>query len=251
MRWAWLVLASLLVGGCALPLVSERELAAESERQFQQMRSQVPISTDARLRAYIDCITDAIVTQLEPPYNTREWTLEVFDSEEVNAFAMTGGLIGIYSGILKVAENQDQLAAVIGHEIAHVTQQHVLQRVNREMTTQGGVLVGTAVLGGGQAMADVLSMGAQLGLSLPYGRSQESEADTVGLRYMAAAGFQPQQSIELWKNMGRESRAGPPQFLSTHPSGENRIKDLISQLPEALTLYNEAQAAGRRPDCRR
>jgi predicted Zn-dependent protease len=240
----------LLATGCALPLVSETELETESSKEFQKMRTQVPVSTDARTRAYVNCVASAIVRQLPPPYVDEEWEVEVFDSEDINAFAMPGGRIGVNTGLLQVADNQDQLAAVIGHEVAHVTEQHALDRVNREATTQGAVILGTAALGGGQATGDLLSMGAQLGLSMPFSRSQESEADTTGLNYMAKAGFNPQQSIQLWKNMESKGKLGPPEFLSTHPSGDTRIQDLIKQLPEALKEYNAAVAAGRKPNCR-
>jgi len=239
----------LLLGGCAVPIVSESELESESGRQFQEMRAQTPASTDVRTRAYINCVSAAIVQQLEKPYVDEDWEVEVFEAKDINAFAMPGGRIGVYTGLLQVAENQDQLAAVIGHEVAHVTQQHSLERVNREMTTRAGVIAGTAVLGGGSGVGDVLSMGAQLGLSLPFSRANETEADTVGLNYMAAAGFNPSASIQLWKNMGKKNKLGPPQFLSTHPSGENRIQELIQQLPEALKIYNAAQAAGTKPAC--
>lgn len=245
------VLPALLLGGCAVPIVSESELESESARQFQEMRAQMPASTDVRTRAYINCVSSAIVQQLEKPYVDEDWEVEVFASEDINAFAMPGGRIGVFTGLLAVAENQDQLAAVIGHEVAHVTQQHSLKRVNREMTTRAGVIAGTAVLGGGYGVGDVLSMGAQLGLSLPFSRGNEVEADTVGLNYMAAAGFNPAESIQLWKNMGRKNKLGPPQFLSTHPSGDNRIQELIQQLPQALTMYNAAQAAGRKPACQK
>lgn len=245
-------LAAVLVAvltGCALPLASESELETESDKQFEKMRAELVVSNDVRTRAYINCISAAIISELERPYSDKEWDVEVFDSEDINAFAMPGGHIGVYTGILKVAENQDQLATVIGHEVAHVTRQHALNRVNREMTTQAGVIAGSAVLGGGQATGQLLSMGAQLGLSLPYGRAQESDADVVGLKYMAAAGFNPQQSIQLWKNMAKKSKLGPAAFLSTHPSGDTRIQDLVEQLPSALKLYNEAQAAGKKPVC--
>lgn len=242
------VLASLLAG-CALPLASESELETESDKQFAKMRAELVVSNDAQTRAYVNCVSAAVIRQLERPYSDKEWDVEVFESEDINAFAMPGGHIGVYTGILNVAENQDQLATVIGHEVAHVTQQHALNRVNREMTTQAGVIAGSAVLGGGQAAGQLLSMGAQLGLSLPYGRAQEGDADVVGLKYMAAAGFNPQQSIQLWKNMAKKSKLGPAPFLSTHPSGDTRIQDLIEQLPSALKLYNAAQAADKKPAC--
>jgi predicted Zn-dependent protease len=245
------LLSALLLGACSLPIASESELESESGKQFQEMRAQIPASTDVRIRAYVNCVATDIVQQLEKPYSDEDWDVEIFESEDINAFAMPGGRIGVYTGLLEVAENQDQLAAVIGHEVAHVTMQHALKRVNREMTTQVGVIAGAAVLGGGPGVGDVLSMGAQLGLSLPFSRANETEADTIGLNYMAAAGFNPSASIQLWKNMGERNKLGPPQWLSTHPAGDNRIQDLVRQLPAALKLYNAAQAAGRKPNCQR
>lgn len=244
--------AAALAAGCAVPIVSETELASESGKAFDEMRSTTPLSRDANLRRYINCVTDAIVAQLPEPYVSQDWTVEVFDEPDtVNAFAMAGARVGIYSGLLNVAQNQDQLAAVIGHEIAHVTEKHSLERINREMTTQVGVVAANAALGGNSATAQVLQMGAQVGLSLPFSRGNETEADVVGLQFMAAAGFNPRESVTLWQNMAKADKLGPPQFLSTHPSGDSRIQDLIKQLPTALTAYNEAQAAGRRPNCRR
>ena len=189
--------------------------------------------------------------QLPPPYSDKDWEIEVFDSQEINAFALPGGHIGVYTGIFKVAENQDQLATVLGHEVAHVTQQHALKRYDREMTTQIGVIGVATATGTGQAGASVLGMAANLGLSLPFSRGEESEADTVGLRYMAAAGFDPRQSVTLWKNMEKKNKLGPPELLSTHPASGHRIDELVAQFPEALKAYNEAQAAGRKPHCQR
>ena len=245
------LLPALLLSACSLPIVSESELESESGQQFQEMRAKIPASTDVQITAYVNCVAADIVQQLEKPYSDEDWDVVVFESEDINAFAMPGGHIGVYTGLLAVAENQDQLAAVIGHEVAHVTQQHSLKRVNREMTTRAGVIAGTAVLGAGPGVGDIVSMGAQLGLSLPFSRANETEADTVGLDYMAAAGFNPGASIQLWKNMAQKNKLGPPEFLSTHPSGDSRIQDLVKQLPEALKLYNTAQAAGRKPNCQR
>ena len=243
------LLACAALGGCALPLVTESEIEAESEGQFQQMRNSMPQSTDANVNRYVNCVARAIVAELDDPYAGKDWEVVVFENEAINAFAMPGGKIGVFTGIFRVARNQDQLAAVIGHEVAHVTEQHSLERVNREMTQQGVVIGASSVLGGGQATYDLISMGAQIGLSLPYGRGQESDADVVGLRYMAAAGFDPRQSVKLWKNMDAENDVAPPEWWSTHPSSDTRIDDLIAELTGVLPLYNEARAGGKVPDC--
>ncbi len=241
----------ILIGGCALPLVTETEIENESAAEFQKMRTSLPISNDAATRSYVNCVAYAIVSELEEPYASKLWDVELFEKDEINAFAMPGGKIGVFTGIFKAAENQDQLAAVLGHEVAHVTQKHSLERVNREMTTQIGVVGAAAAMGGGRATYDLVSMGAQIGLSLPYGRGQESEADVVGLMYMADAGFDPRESVKLWKNMQRENELAPPEWFSTHPSSDHRIDDLIRKLPEALARYNAARAAGKHPQCDR
>jgi len=172
--------------------------------------------------------------------------IEVFDMPDANAFAMPGGKIGIFSGLLDVATDQHQLAAVIGHEIAHVTREHQVAQVNRGMVTQGAA----AVLGASVGMQQEAQVLAQLGLTLPFSRKHETEADEVGLAYMAEAGFDPRASITLWKNMEDKSQgARPPQFLSTHPAPENRMGDLIAGMSAALDRYNAALARGVRPVC--
>jgi len=241
--------ALLSLAGCSLPLGSESEIDSQGDAEFQKIRAKTPTVTDARQRVYVTCVANAIIQQLPAPYSDKDWEIEVFDSEEINAFALPGGHIGVFSGIFKVAENQDELATVLGHEVAHVTQQHALKRYNREATTQIGVVGVAVATGTGQAGADLAGMVANLGLSLPFSRGEESEADTVGLRYMAAAGFDPRQSVALWENMEKKNKLGPPEMLSTHPSSGHRIEELIGQFPTALKTYNEAQAAGRKPTC--
>jgi len=237
-----------IVAGCSIPFVSEREIEIESEAEFQKMRNSMTISNDVNVRSYVYCVADAIIAELEEPYASMDWDIEIFDDEAVNAFAMTGGKIGVFTGILNVAENQDQLGAVIGHEVAHVTQQHSLERVNQAMTTQVGAQAAGAVLGGGYA-GDAVQMAAQVALTLPYGRGQESEADTVGLVYSANAGFDPRESVKLWKNMAEANKGAPPEFLSTHPSSDTRIQDLIEEFPTALVNYNNAKSGGKVPNC--
>jgi predicted Zn-dependent protease len=239
-----IVAGTLSVSAC----VSQREIEIEADQQFESMRTQTMIETDWKVRSYIICVAEAIIAELDEPYTSMEWEIEIFDNDQVNAFAMPGGKIGVFTGILQVAENQDQLGAVLGHEVAHVTEQHSLERANRDIGTQIGVRAGGAILGGG-SIGDLVQMGAQYGLSLPYGRKQESEADTVGLVFSADAGFDPRESVKLWKNMAEKNTGAPPQFLSTHPSSSTRIDDLISELPQALVRYNAAKASGKIPQC--
>ncbi|MGI9308467.1 MAG: M48 family metalloprotease, partial [Gammaproteobacteria bacterium] len=129
-----------LTGVLLVACVSRFEVENESEKQFSSMRTQIPISNNATQKAYVLCVSRAIIRQLDKPYSEYDWEVEVFDAEEVNAFAMPGGKIGVFTGILDVASTPDQLGAVIGHEVAHVTEQHSLERYNRELTTQGGVI---------------------------------------------------------------------------------------------------------------
>lgn len=243
------VMFACLLSGC----VSQAQIEQESADQFAQMRGQMPLSTSVTDKAYVRCVANLIVKQLEEPYKSYEWDVEVFDDEAINAFAMPGGKIGVFTGIFKVATNQDELGAVIGHEVAHVTRDHSLERANRTMITQNTAIFGSEVLDAstGLETTDLMVMGAELGLLKPYGRGQESEADLVGLKYMADAGFDPRASIVLWTNMAKENPTGPPEWLSTHPSGDSRIADLAGELTETLPLYNAAREAGRKPTCRR
>jgi predicted Zn-dependent protease len=240
-------LVAVFSAGCSVPFVSEHEIALEADEQFTAMRAQMPVSTDVNVRRYVYCVAEAIIFELDEPYDSLDWEIEIFEDEAINAFAMPGGKIGVFTGILEVAENEDQLGAVLGHEVAHVTEHHSVERANRELTTRVGVTAVGAIWG--STAGDMSQLGAQLGLSLPYGRAQESEADVVGLAYMSDAGFDPRQSVKLWKNMAEKNKGAPPEFLSTHPSSDTRIDDLIGDLPEALEKYNQAKSAGKTPQC--
>jgi predicted Zn-dependent protease len=244
-----IIVLAIWLGGC----VSQAQIELESADQFAQMRGQMPISTSVTDKAYVRCVATEIVKQLEEPYASYDWDIEVFEDDAINAFAMPGGKIGVFTGIFKVATNQDELGAVLGHEVAHVTRDHSLERANRTMITQNTAVIGSEVLDAstGVETTDLVVMGADLVFLKPYGRGQESEADLVGLKYMADAGFDPRASIALWTNMGKESPAGPPEWLSTHPSGDSRISELAGEMIETLPLYNAAREAGRKPNCRR
>jgi len=247
----WLVLAALpLMSGC----VSRGEVEYMSAQEFEKMKTTIPVTRDTATVSYVRCVVRDIVVELPGPYKSMDWEVEVFDNDMANAFAMAGGKIGVFTGIFKVAETTDQFAAVIGHEIAHVTEDHTVERINRAQVTSGAVDVSAVILGdqlgiGTQNAQVILDGAAELGMNLPFGRKQESEADLVGLEYMAAAGYDPRASIQLWKNMAAANSGAPPEFLSTHPSSDTRISDLIEKMPEALVFYNQAQATGKQPRC--
>lgn len=242
-------------GRSQMILRSDDALAAEAAQKFAEMRASIPLETDRATIDYVHCVATAIVEVLEPQYRDLDWDMAIFDHDAVNAFAMPGGKIGVMTGILKAADNQDRLAAVLGHEIAHVTARHSNERASRSPVTGVGIQVMAVLLGGGSSGAtytayEALNQGAALGIMLPFGREQESEADVIGLEFMARAGFDPRQSVPLWQNMAEVAGGNEPaEFLSTHPSNEKRIDSLVSQFGKTLTLYNEAQQAGRKPAC--
>lgn len=251
-----LLAAVCLVSSCSsTPTQQSRaEMEAEAARAFNKMRASMPLVTDRPTIDFVACVAQAVVEVLEPPYNDIDWELAVFESESINAFAMPGGKIGVLSGILKVTENQDQLAAVLGHEIAHVTANHSANRAAKAQLTNIGVNVAAIILGGGYSGAtytaqQALAAGAAFGITLPHTRSQETEADVIGLEYMARAGFDPRQAVPLWQRMSADSKKQPPEFLSTHPANETRIENLINEWQKTLPLYNEARSEGVKPDC--
>lgn len=247
-----------LVSGCASTLgASDAELEAEAAREFAKMRLELPLVQDRATIDFVHCVTTAVVESLVEPHRSMAWELAIFDTQVANAFVMPGGKIGVFSGLLDVASNQDQLAAVLGHEAAHVIARHPNERTSKSEITQAGVYIAAIVLGQGHGgltntAYQGLSYGSQLGILLPHTRKQESEADILGLEYMANAGFDPRESVELWKKMQEEHEdEAPPEFLSTHPSSETRIEALISEYPKALALMNEAKEQGKTPNCTR
>ena len=241
------LLTALYLAGCA----TSAQLEQSSAQQFEKMRAELKVSDNVTDKAYVQCIADTLIAQLQEPYASYNWDLELFDDEQINAFAMPGGKIGVYTGLFKTAQTQDQVAAVMGHEIAHVTRGHSMKRANSSRAANVGILVGAIASETVRDNAGLIILGAQLGLLLPYGRYQESEADIDGLDYMARAGFEPIQSVQLWQNMAEANPSSMPQFLSTHPSSDTRIKDLREEVKQVQPLYEQARAAGLKPNCSR
>ncbi len=242
--------AMVLMGGCA----SQMELDAIGAQQFEQIREQSVLVKDRRTIDYVACVANAIVDTLESPDADMYWELAVVDNPTINAFVLPGGKIVVFSGILGVAQNQHQLAAVMGHEVAHVTADHPKERMARQEITNFGADTLGLILGGGYARQTSAAMNSmrtlgQLGILNPFSRGQETEADLIGLEYMAKAGFDPRESVELWKEMGKKNKTSIPEYMSTHPSGETRINELIGHYPTALVYYNQAKQEGKAPNC--
>ncbi|MES1938821.1 peptidase M48 Ste24p [Salinisphaera sp. T5B8] len=254
MRRIYVASLLLLLAACAtsptgrnqLKLFSEEKIAQMGVQSYQQMKQEEPIDTSTADNRYVKCVANAITR-----VTGGDWEVTVFKDDQVNAFALPGGKIGVYSGLLDVAKTDDQLAAVIGHEVGHVLADHGNERVSQQAATQGGLQVVSAFLGGSgsggnQAVMSALGLGAQVGILLPFSRTQESEADTIGLELMARAGFDPRESVALWQNMAAAGGEKPAEFMSTHPSNQSRINNLQSHMNQAMQLYRQAP---NKPNC--
>lgn len=258
----------VLIAACVTSPTGRRQLMLFQEAEMDQMgvaafteiKSKTKTTKDEKATRYVRCVADAITrvvddTKKSSSGNTGPWEVVVFEDDSANAFALPGRKIGVHTGLLKVATNQDQLGAVIGHEVAHVLAGHSNERISTAYATETGLQV-IAALGdsGSQGQSQIIALlgaGAQVGIILPFSRAQESEADVFGLELMAKAGFDPRQSIELWKNMAKAGGGQPIEFLSTHPSHDTRMEKLEAELPRTVPLYDKARSQGRRPSCTR
>ncbi|MFC0444454.1 M48 family metallopeptidase [Pseudidiomarina halophila] len=241
-------------GRSQLQLFSSDEIAQLGAQSYNTLKEKEKISTDPAINRYVQCISDDLIAALPSPWAQQQWEVTVFDSEAVNAFALPGGKIGVYTGLIEVAENASQLAAVIGHEIGHVIAGHSNERMSNQFAAGLGLQLGGALIG--QEMESeqaamvmgVLGLGVQLGYILPYSRIHESESDELGLRYMAAAGYDPREAAELWRNMAKQGGPKPPEFLSTHPSPQTRVDKLEELAVDAMSTYRQApKASCRKP----
>jgi len=250
-QWSVIAIALTLLANAASGqfVVTEKEIKRQARVEWLGMKRHIPLEPDARVQKYVECVANAVIAQLPEKFANVEWEVVVFDEDEINAFADPNGKIGVYNGILRTADTPDALAAVLGHEVAHATQGHVMSRARKNARQEVWAMLGGAATGA----PDVWRESIAIGLGLPYAREQETEADLVGLTYMANAGFDPRSAVYLWKNMAAakeaDSRERPPEFLSTHPSDQVRIDNMIKNLTPALVKYNAAREAGRRPAC--
>jgi predicted Zn-dependent protease len=246
-----LACATSPLGRRQLAFFPDSQLAEMGAAAFNDLKTKTKVSAVPTTNNYVRCVATAVTAALSPAESSvRAWEVVVFESKDVNAFALPGGKIGVYTGLLGVAKTQDQLAAVIGHEVAHVLARHSNERVSTAYTAQAALTVVGESGAVSAPMMAALGLGAQVGVLLPFSRTQESEADLIGLDLMARAGFDPRQSVVLWQNMSTARTSGaPPEFLSTHPSDATRTGKLHGRMGSAMALYNAARAAGRQPRC--
>lgn len=230
-------------GRSALHLVPSDQLASMASAQFGQLKQETPISTDPTYNAMMRRVGERIAYVAGPDMPNAHWEFVVFeDDEQINAFAMPGGKVAVYTGIFKVAKTEADLAVVMGHEVAHVAAGHGNERVSQQLLATGGALAlqfGTSDMDSGdrQLIMAAYGAGATVGVMLPYSRYHESEADEIGLKYAAKAGYDPRAAIGFWERMEAQKSGSPPEFLSTHPSGSTRIRKLKELMPEAVEIY--------------
>ena len=252
------VLSGSLVISCYKAPVTGRSqfiiLSQSEENQlgvaaFQQMLKEEEISNNQRYNKAVRRVGTRIANVSDTPaYN---WDFKVLDDDEqINAFALPGGKVGVYTGILPVAQTDAGLATVMAHEVAHVAARHGGERVSADVLAQIGAAGLSAALGGSDpwvstAIMQAYGVGVTVGGMLPFSRSQEAEADRIGLIYMAKAGYDPREAIAFWQRMDAavKDKPQPPEFLSTHPGYGTRISNLQRWLPEALPYYENSNKA--------
>ncbi|HSI91266.1 MAG TPA: M48 family metallopeptidase [Adhaeribacter sp.] len=241
-----------VTGRRQLDLVPNSQMLSMSFSEYEKFKSENRLSSDAANTAMVKRVGQRIQQAVETYMRQNnmandldgfQWEFNLVDNPEPNAWAMPGGKTMVYSGILQYTQNETGLAVVMGHEIAHAIAKHGNERMSQGLAQQlGGVALDVAL---SQKPAQTRNLfltsygvGSGLGL-LKYGRTQESEADHLGLIFMAMAGYDPQQSIAFWERMAAAKGAGgaPPEFLSTHPSDATRIADLRRLMPEAMKYY--------------
>ncbi len=245
------LLAVSLVAGCAeapvtgrdqLILLPEDQAETMGAQAYQQILDQQPIVSrnDSRSRM-VQEIGERLVAVSDA--KDLPWTFNVIEDPTPNAFALPGGKVGVHTGMFEVARTRDQLAAVMAHEVGHVAARHSSERISRQLLVEAGLQAGQALSGAQMAQySGLLAQAASLGLVLPFSREQESEADEIGLMYMARAGYDPRAAVEVWKNMQKAGGPTPPEFLSTHPAAGTRIERLQALMPKALSTYRKAIA---------
>ena len=240
----------MLTGRKQLSLVSDSEVNQMSFASYKQLIDSVPLSTDKTNTALVKKVGSKIAAAVESYMKTNgyesqianfAWEYNLLKDNQVNAFCMPGGKVAVYDGILPVTQTETGLAVVIGHEVAHAIAKHSSERLSQQLLVQYGAAFAQIAVSQKSAIIQqgvgaLYGVGAQVGL-LKYSRVQESEADKLGLIFMAMAGYDPNQAVPFWQRMAANGSSAVPEFLSTHPSDERRISDIQKNLPDALKYY--------------
>ncbi len=248
----------MLLCGCAtsptgrhqLVMFPEAEMSQIGSQAFQQVKQETPPTRSGAVQEYAQCIARqilAVAHDSDPDLLPADrWDVVVFDDNTINAFALPGGKVGVYLGMVRFADNPDELAAVIGHEVGHVMAHHGNERLSQALAAQSALAVIdllTKDTPTSRLALAALGVGTTVGITLPHSRTQEREADLIGLKLMAQAGFDPDQAVRLWEKMATNNPTQVPQFLSTHPDPDSRARELAAHLPEVRQEY--ASARGR------
>jgi predicted Zn-dependent protease len=239
-----------VTGRSSLNLIPESELASMSLSSYREIIAEAKLSTDPEANAAVRRVGEGMAAATETylrglgiSTSNLAWEFNVIDEPDtLNAWVMPGGKVAVYTGILAVAENDEGLAAVLGHEIAHVVADHGNERMSQALLTQlGGAALSVALSQQPERTRGLFmaayGAGSQVGVLLPYSRLHESEADRIGLTLMAIAGYDPRAAVGFWERMAARGGDRPPAILSTHPAPESRIADIREHLPEALAVY--------------
>ncbi|MFZ1862726.1 MAG: M48 family metallopeptidase [Polyangiales bacterium] len=257
---AWPVLlaacSTTMTGRRQLTLIDDAKMDQLGVAAFASLKKEGELNHDRATNEYVVCVAAAILEVVPRQHGPPDgrWEVLVFEDPTPNAFALPGGKIGVHTGMLEVATTPGQLAAVLGHEVAHVLLRHGNERMSQSILADTALNTASVAAGVGapqyqDLIVGGLGVGAQFGVLLPFSRKHESEADEVGQMFMAEAGFYPAEAITLWQNMARTGGEGPVQWQSTHPSDETRIARLHANLPRAMQQYESARAAGKNPKC--
>ncbi|MSU70519.1 MAG: M48 family peptidase [Opitutaceae bacterium] len=257
-RLTFLILSVALLSGCyevpvtgrhSVSLVDKKGVAKMSIAAFEEMKTHYPVSRDRQLNEQLRRVGERLAKVVFWDMPDAEWEFVVFDvPQQINAFAMAGGKVGVFTGLYKITENDDQLASVLAHEISHVTAEHVSERLSQQMAVSAVGVVGAIGMLGvgadpllGSVVLDAYGLGTT-GVGAAFDRKKEKEADFIGLHYMARAGYDPQEAVKVLEKL-ENFLAGapvPPAFLATHPSNPERILQLMDEMPKALKEYEDS-----------
>ncbi len=231
-----------VTGRRQISLVPESQELALGSEAYQEILSEEKVTTNARATEIVRRVANRITPHTHKP--DLPWEVNVIESKEMNAFCLPGGKIAFYTGILPVCQNEAGVAVVMGHEIAHAIARHGVERMSQGVIAQiGAAAVGIATKESPyqKEILAAYGVGANVGVMLPFSRTHESEADHIGIVYMAKAGYDPAEAVRFWQRFAEmKGGSAPPEWLSTHPSDETRVRNLNALLPEAMDYYRAA-----------